>query len=355
MNLQNLGEFGLIEHLRTRLPQSLTGAPGVVQGIGDDAAVLGALNTPIVTCDALIEGVHFRRDWTPPFLLGRKAMAVNLSDLAATGATPVAAFVALGISTPFADEDGALQWLEAMYDGLQSMCDEFHFTVAGGDTTRTSREIMISITMIGDIEGGCQKAGAPILRSSAKAGNAILVTGNLGDSAAGLFLLQHPEVQVSASTRETLSQRHFNPTPRLNEMRAALSSHEGSTPFMAALDLSDGLSGDAFHIAAQSNVAMQIETSRLPISPACLEAAGAARDAGFSIQAEEWALSGGEDYELLLCAAPESVETIAHAVEKETGTQITQIGNCFPGDSPVVTLLNAEGKTKIAPRAWTHF
>jgi len=360
MNLQQLGEFGLIEHLRARL----TIKAGVLQSIGDDAAVLAGLSTPVVTCDSLIEGVHFRRDWTSPFLLGRKAMSVNLSDLAASGAKPVAAFVCLGVSTSLAQEDGALAWLDALYDGFQSAADEYDFTLAGGDTVSTASEVMISITLIGEIETPCRAAGAPILRSGARAGDAICVSGNLGDSAAGLFLLQHPEIRVAPPTRDFLLERHFNPTPRLREMRAALLScmpqADRSTPgsgisVTAALDLSDGLTGDAAHIAHRSQLQLEIETGKIPISAACRETAQAAIQVGFDVSALNWALSGGEDYELLLCIAPDFLDSATQIVQSETATRLTPIGICRESATPGVLLLDANGKPAIALRAWTHF
>lgn len=359
MNLHQLGEFGLIEHLRARLPANEADKPGVLQSIGDDAAVLAPLSTPVVTCDALIEGVHFRRDWTTPFLLGRKAMSSNVSDLAASGATPVAAFVALGVSTLLADEDGALAWLDALYDGFQSAADEYGFMLAGGDTVRTSREIMISITVIGEVETQCRGAGAPILRSGARPGDALFVTGTLGDAAAGLFLLEHPKIEVAPQTRAYLLDRHFNPTARTREMRAALLAAEpessGSTPVTAALDLSDGLAGDAAHIAHRSGLQLEIELAALPISPACREAATAAHKAGFSVSAPSWALSGGEDYELLLCIAPEFSASLSRQIQSDTGTRATQIGICRASAAPNVVLLGEDGNSEIAPGAWKHF
>lgn len=351
MTLYQLGEFGLIEHLRGRLKTRA----GVLESIGDDAAILAPLYIPTVTCDALIEGVHFRRDWTTPFLLGRKAMSVNLSDLAASGATPVAAFVCLGVSAALSGEDGALDWLDALYDGFQSAADEYGFTLAGGDTVRTSREIMISITMIGEVEEKCRQAGAPILRSGARAGDEVFVTGTLGDAAAGLFLLEHPEIQVAPETRTFLLNRHFNPVARVHEMQAALQMGNGNTPITAALDLSDGLAGDAAHIAHRSQLQLQIETTNLPVSPECHEAAHAAQQAGFAVSAQQWALSGGEDYELLLCVAPEFANSVQERILSDTGTVATKIGICRPPDTPGVLLLGENGTLETASSAWTHF
>src|SRR5690606_35950667 len=185
------------------------------------------------------------------FWLGGVAMYVNVFALAAKGARPVAPFVSLGVSTRLLESSESLAWLDALYEGFESAAEEYNFTVAGGDTVRVESEIMLSITLIGEVDETPRRRGAPVLRSGAKGGDVLLVTGTLGDSAAGLFLLDHPELEVASDVREYLIARHLDPTPRLREMAAALD--EGwSTPvpvLSASLDLSDGLFGDAAHIA----------------------------------------------------------------------------------------------------------
>ena len=371
MSLETLGEFGFID----LVAQKIQTRPGVKLGIGDDAAILESLKTPVVTCDALIENVHFRRDWTSPFLLGRKAMSVNVSDLAAKGAQPIAAFVTLGISEKLLREDGAIVWLEKLYEGFEDAAREFDFTIAGGDTTRTKNEILISVTLIG--EGGNH---LPITRNGAQIGDIVLATGTLGDSAAGLFLLENPQIQVSKSTREFLLSRHFNPTPRVCEMQSLLGA--GSTPglredavnaeekaachslhevpfsvqpFSAALDLSDGLAGDAAHIARASNVQIEIDVAALPISIAC-ESAAAKSD--LQNTSQNWALYGGEDYELLLCVAPESVASLSQAWSRFGSTPITVIGRCVArneNETAPVVLVFPDGHRETPRAAWTHF
>ena len=179
MNVSQRGEFGLIAHLH----QGLSARAGTQLGIGDDGAVLDALAHPIVTVDALVENVHFRRDWSSAFALGVKSMAVNLSDLAAMGARPVAAFVALALPP-----DCSSEWIEQLYAGMESLAARHDFTIAGGDTT-SAPLVFISVTLVGEL---CIEAdGQPITRSGARAGDIVCVTGNLGDSAAGLALLQN--------------------------------------------------------------------------------------------------------------------------------------------------------------------
>ena len=243
-------------------------------------------------------------------------------------------------------------------------------------------------------------AARPITRSGAQSGDVLIVTGTLGDSVAGLWLLQNPHVEIAASVRERLLRRHFDPTPRLDEMQVAL----GVGGVRAALDLSDGLAGDAAHIAQRSRLTLEIETSKLPLSGGYLKTVQIKRNSeleseksampiariqrrneektapenrGFSAEENEnrvldgaapvasealfdarnWALSGGEDYELLLCVAPELAEETARQITTQTGTRATIIGRCIASadDENRVVLRDANGREFAAPRAWTHF
>lgn len=328
MNLSSLGEFGLIARLHTNLAQR----SGVRLGIGDDAAVLESLAAPIVTCDALIESVHFRLDWTTLRALGWKAMAVNVSDIAAMGGAPVAAFITLALPQNFAVEQ-----IEELYAGMEEAAAAFDFTIAGGDTTKSPGPVMLSVALIGN-------APQPLLRSGARVGDVLLVTGTLGDSAAALSALQHP-----SAAPDELWQRHYRPTPRLREIHAALGIENA---IRAALDLSDGLAGDAAHIARASNVTLEIETALLPISENCHTMA-------FQLQknALTWALAGGEDYELLLCVAPEKADAVRFAIEN-CGTLCTQIGQVLARENAPVMLLHKENgnkKREPAGSGFAHF
>ncbi|MBW3635468.1 MAG: thiamine-phosphate kinase [Armatimonadetes bacterium] len=337
MNLSEIGEFGLIAHLQ----KGLETRAGVQIGIGDDAAVLESLQRPIVTMDALVEGVHFRRDWTTPRALGRKAMAVNVSDLAASGARPVAAFVSLALGA-----DEMVEWIEELYAGFEDAAREWGFSVAGGDMTRSRGDVMISVALVGEV---LNLARGPILRSGARNGDVLVVSGTLGDAAAGLALLQTPDIAVSDATRQKMLLRHHEPTPRLHLMSALLEIDADAVH--GALDLSDGLAGDAVHLARRSGVSPQIETGWLPISPQCREVAAA-----LNTDALDWALAGGEDYELLLALAPEGVETLLLETEKRCGVPLAIIGKCgAQGEAgPRVRILE-NGATRQTTRPWTHF
>jgi thiamine-monophosphate kinase len=255
-------------------------------------------------------------------------MAVNVSDIAAMGGTPIAAFVCLALP-----QDTRVESIEELYAGMEECAREFGFTIAGGDTTKSPGPLMISVTLIGN-------APHPVFRSGAQVGDVLMVTGTLGDSATALECLQN-----SQSAPEEILQKHHRPSPRLREMRAAL---QIPNAVRAALDLSDGLAGDAAHIAHASDVTLEIETDLLPISQACRAIA--------EIQNRnplDWALSGGEDYELLLCIAPEHAEVVQNAIEK-TGTPCTIIGRVVPRESAPV-MLKAQEKREPIFGGFAHF
>lgn len=322
--LRDAGEFGAIERFAAKLGVR----PGVRVGIGDDCAVLEPLRAPVVSCDALVEGVHFRRDWTSPFDLGRKTLAVSVSDLASSGAHPVAAFLSL-----CAPPDLELAWLDDFYNGLESLARDFDFSVAGGDTTR-SNQLVLSAIVIGELLPEAQDQ--PVLRAGARVGDLVCVTGDLGASAAGLAWLLAGKLARTQAQREVL-RRHFDPTPRLRAMSALLQSDRGAVH--AAMDLSDGLSGDAQHIAGRSQVRLRLDAKELPISDATHEVA---QELG--LDARQLALSGGEDYELLLCLAPGAFETMKGAVD----VGLARVGEVIEGQVGV-EVVGAQGAS------WTHF
>ncbi len=319
-SLREQGEFSAIE----RFAAKLSLRAGVRVGIGDDCAVLQTLRAPVISCDALVEGVHFRSDWTSPFNLGRKTLAVSVSDLASSGARPVAAFLSL-----CAPPDLELSWLDAFYQGLESLAREFDFSVAGGDTARAN-QLVLSATLVGELLP--EANNEPVLRNGAKVGDLVCVTGDLGASAAGLQFLLSGKPPTTSVQREVLK-RHFNPTPRLEIMRALLRTNRNAVH--AAMDISDGLVGDAKHIAARSSVQLRIDANQLPICDATREVA-----LELELYARDLALGGGEDYELLLCVAPEAFDAF--------GAELTRVGEVVAGSG--VQVLNAN-----ATRSWTHF
>lgn len=338
MKLAGLGEFGLID----RLQNGLAVRGGVRVGIGDDAAVLESLACPVVTADALVEGIHFRRDWMSARQLGRRAMAVNLSDLAAMAAWPRAAFVALCLP-----KEVSVEWVQELYAGLEMLADQYQFTVAGGDTVRSPHSVMLSITLVGE---ACRPEEGPWLRSGAKAGDLIYVTGTLGDSAAGLHHLLFPEGAcepgVAGADTGYLLERHLTPEPRLHTMRAMLAADPVAVT--AAMDLSDGLAGDARHLAQRSGVQLLVQAEDVPLSAQAQRYAAATGQ-----DALDWALSGGEDFELLVTVDAQRAPQWEAALRRQGEVSLARLGRCVVGSPELVVLQN--GRPRENRAAFNHF
>ena len=316
-----MGEFELIEAVRRRLP---AGGPRVVLGSGDDAAVTVPGGATATSVDALIDGVHFHRGWSSLAQIGHKALAAALSDLAAMGAGPGEAYVVLGVPEGL-DEDGCLELL----DGMAALASRAGATLAGGDVTRAP-----VLTLAMTVVGHAPTAGDFVTRAGARPGDALVVSGELGGAAAGLLLLESDSSAPTRSllvaqspTNGELVTRQLEPQPRLEAGRALAAA--GAT---AMIDLSDGLGGDAGHVAASSGSGLRIETAALPLQDgvaAVAEAAG--RDA------LELAVSGGEDYELLAALPPERLDEATEAVEAN-GTRLTRVGEVVAGEGVEIRL-----------------
>ncbi len=320
----NLGEFELIRRFFSR-PQA--GHPGVVLGIGDDAAVLELPPDMqlVAAVDTLVSGTHFP-ERTDPRSIGHRALAVNLSDLAAMGATP--AWMTLALTLPRADE----AWLESFSSGLRDLADANGVTLVGGDTTRGPLTVSVQIL-------GYLPRGTALRRSGGRAGDLLAVTGTLGDGGAGLaFATSPPEAHVRSAALE-LVQRFDYPTPRV---QFGLAARGIAT---AAMDLSDGLTADLPRLAQASGVAAHVEVERLPLSDAMRAAVPAA-------QARDWALAAGDDYELLLAVPAESYAELEAAAD-QLNLRLTTIGE-LRGGRGVTWSLNGKD---FAPsvRGWDHF
>jgi thiamine-monophosphate kinase len=305
-----VGEFELLAKVRERLPPA---GPRVLLGSGDDAAVTVPGGATATSIDALVEGVHFRREWATPAQIGHKALAAALSDLAAMGAAPGEAYVALGLPTDLG-EDASLE----LIDGLAALAAATGTTLAGGDVTRAPA-LTLAVTVVGHAPAAEQL----VSRGGGEPGDALLLSGELGAAAAGLLLLECPELAsaVPATTAELLIGRQLAPAPRLATGRALAAAGA-----RAMIDLSDGLGGDAGHLAAASGCAIRIEAAALPLAAGVAEVAIAAgRDP------LELAVSGGEDYELL-AALPAARAAVAIAAGREAGEiALTQIGELTIG------------------------
>lgn len=295
MKMQQLGEFGLIDRIRkmTSVPD-----PSWV-GIGDDCAVIplspetgGApASDLLVSTDMLVEGTHFLMEDISPRQLGWKSAAVNISDIAAMGGKPIATFLSLALPKTLPE-----QWMQEFMEGYNGISEKYGAALLGGDTTCSPDRICINVAVLGTCPRGKAR-----LRSAARPGDLVCVTGTLGDSAAGLRLILGG--QKGAAPR--LMDRHYTPTPRVEE-GLALSCLPG---VHAMMDISDGVGSDLRHILDESGVGARIDTGKLPISKElqdlCIKKGWDPR---------ELALSGGEDYELLFTMDPQETPDIPYTV-----------------------------------------
>ncbi|MBI2369205.1 MAG: thiamine-phosphate kinase [Deltaproteobacteria bacterium] len=302
--LKEIGEFGLIARIRAKWGREL---PGVVRGIGDDAAVIepGKESLLLCTCDSLIEGVHFDLRLTTPYLLGRKAAAVNLSDIAAMGGTPTHLILALGLPARL-----PLAFVDEFFRGLGEMSRSFDVDLVGGDTCASPDRLFITVTLLGEA-----RQGRFVGRHSARVGDQIMVTGFLGDSALGLQVLRTQGPQPSGELSPLVA-RHLDPQPRVHEGRW-LAEHDLAT---AMIDLSDGLLSDLGHILEESRVGARVFLGQVPRSPAY-------RAQVRALAEDEWepALSGGEDYELLFTTPRYKVDRALQLADRFK-LRVTQIG-----------------------------
>jgi len=300
--------------------------PAVQVGVGDDCSVL-RLRTGhelLVTTDFCIEGVHFRREWHPPEVVGHHCLTRGLSDIAAMGGEPVACFLSLGLPPKLPQS-----WIKGFLSGLLALAREHRVQLAGGDTSSTP-QITADIVLTGQVP-----AGTALLRSGARPGDRIFVTGSLGASGAAL-----KKMYAGQRLRPARSSQHFFPQPRL-EAGQWVRKHRVAT---AMIDLSDGLSVDLAHICEESGVSATVSAEALPI----------ARGADLNS-----ALHGGEDYELLFTAAPK-----ARVPDNIAGLKVTEIGHIEPATRrrskaapcPLITLVNPSGKlSPLEPLGWEHF
>ena len=333
MNLRELGEFGFIR----RIQQGCLVRPeGVLQGIGDDAAAFrtdGRLLS-LVTTDLLVENVHFLRHAISGHDLGHKSLAVNLSDIAAMGGTAREAFVSIAIP------DGCeLDYLEAVFQGMKDLARTHAVNILGGDTTFSRSDLVINVAVYGVVA-----ENEMLTRSAARPGDVIFCTGCLGDSRAGLHLILEG-VPADTPELQALLDAHRRPWPHLREGRLL-----AATPGVrAAIDVSDGLSSDLGHIAEESRVGARIYAGRLPVSA---ELEYFCRRFGRSPR--DYALSGGEDYTLLLTAAAGSADRVAAAFLSAFGRPLHAIGEIT--DTLQMELADDAGRiTPIAPSGWDHF
>ena len=336
MLVRQIGEFGLIGRIADVLGVR-TGA-GIVRGIGDDVAVLDTSGPEylLATCDVQIEGVHFNRQAMTPYQLGRRVVAINVSDIAAMGRYPRWALVSLAI--PGSTE---VAYVEELYRGMREQAELAGASIVGGNMSGMESGIALDFTLLGVI--------APellTLRSTARVGDSILITGSPGESRAGLELIRRPGLELRPEIGRKLLERHLCPQPRLAEGQLLARSRQVS----AMIDVSDGVLGDLGHICESSGRGAEIEAASLPVSHEVSEAALAA-----GADPLEWALSGGEDYELLFTAGPQAVPGLKKMLMDETGTSCVQIGNITSEPGEVWLRLFDGRRIRPSAKGWDHF
>ena len=333
MKLKDIGEFGFIERISRGC---LIQPEGIIRAIGDDAAVYRPETNQLalVTTDLLVERVHFLRDATSGHNLGHKALAVNLSDIAAMGGTAENAYISIAIP-----DDCSLDFLEDIYQGMKSLAVRFNVNILGGDTTSSKRDLIINIAVTGSVP-----ETEVLFRDTAKVGDVILTDGFLGDSRAGLHLLLN-QIKADKPYLEALLNAHLLPQPSLLEARF-LASRQG---IHAAIDVSDGLSSDLGHILRASKVGARLIADQVPLSPALVQFCQYLK-----FDPIEFALAGGEDYTLLLTVDSDQADNVISDFSDTFHRPLYPIGTII--ELEALELIDADGHMQtLAPTGWDHF
>jgi thiamine-monophosphate kinase len=321
MKVRDIGEFGLIERIAKIVEQA---DERIVLTIGDDAAVVrpSKLDLALLTTDLLVENVHFKLDSITPSQLGYKALAVNISDIAAMGGLPDYAVISLALN-PETD----VKVVEDIYRGMMDVSRKYGVNIVGGDITKSDKMI-INVALLGSVEEGnlCRRSDAAI-------NDIIMITGKLGASAAGLRLALNPELAAKASNVQQLKLAHFKPEPRVREGRllAELGVH-------AMQDISDGLASEIGHICAASDVGACLDLTKIPIADGVDTVAIQTGE-----KPVELALTGGEDYELVFTVSPQSQQQVEEKLA-EIGVKLYKVGTITDSSEGVV-VIDWTGKT----------
>lgn len=339
--LKDLGELGII-HMLEELTREHT--PGHMLGIGDDCAMFSFYDDAynyLVTTDMLVEKVHFRLGQITPYQLGYKALAVNLSDIAAMGGVPIASFLSLSLPSRL-DES----WMKGFSEGYASISNRYHTSLLGGDTVGCVSDIVVNVIVLGKILKGLEKR-----RNAAQSGDLIVVSGTLGDAAAGRLIIDQRNRSMDSEAADVdqtyLVHRFYEPEPRLT-LGEELALMQG---VHAMMDLSDGLVSDLPHILRQSHVSATIQLDKLPISPELSKEC---------VRRPRWksetlAVSGGEDYELLFTIAPDALDQLPEPDRERGIPPLTVIGEITRDGDYSITWKRHSRTVQPDFRPFSHF
>lgn len=332
MKVSELGETGLI----IRLAQRISTPQQVIKGIGDDTAVLrgpGEYDT-LFTTDMLVEDVHFSRHFASPYQVGVKAIAVNASDIAAMGGRPTYSVISIALPPETEVKD-----VEELYRGIEEAAGRYGITVVGGDTVKADR-MVINVALLGEV-----KKGKAVYRHGAKPGDLVFVTGTPGKSAAGLFICLHPELEFTGPAAEFAQRAHLEPVARVGAgmllgAKAKLSSMN---------DISDGLATEIHEICRASNTGCRLDVAAVPVDTRVREIARAA-----GVDALNWALYGGEDFELVFTAPPEQKNNIRELM-KSIDLPVVVVGQIVDSREGIYAVWPSGEKKVLEPKGYDHF
>lgn len=336
-DVNELGEFGLIDHLTSEV---VLKQPTSIKGIGDDAAVIDSGDHyTLVSTDMLVEGIHFDMAYTPLKHLGYKAVIVNISDIYAMNGVPQQITVSIALSNRF-----SVEALEELYAGINLACDLYNVDLVGGDTTSSPKGLIISITAI----GVCEKPSL-VLRSGARVGDIICLTGSIGEAYLGLQILEKEkavyvesvDIQPELSKHEFMIGRLLKPEARKDAI--AFFEEKDIIP-TSMIDVSDGLASELFHIARQSQVGIVVEESLIPMHP---DAKLLALD--FKMNPITCSLNGGEDYELLFTVSENKLDEVRYMQD------VSIIGTVVDPKNGVLLKSEAGKFHPLQAQGWNHF
>lgn len=334
MRLAELGEFGLIARLKERLPLP---SEDVIVGIDDDAAVLKCStgHLTLLATDALVEGVHFNLDYFDYYQVGWRAMAANLSDIAAMGGEPQFAVVSIALPDNMRVAD-----VDDLYDGLRSIAERSHTAIVGGDTTSSPDGLFIAIAIVGHVEERCLTR-----RKGACVGDGIFVTGTLGDARCGYRVLNSEPLKTD-DRFVAITRKHLTPVPRLQEARFLVENF----PISAMIDISDGLASEIHHLCRSGQVGAIVSAQAIPVAPETPEVASR-----FSEPAFDYALYGGEDYELLFTLPPGNADDLLPRFAKTFDLPCTRIGEIRKASFGVKLEMPSGEELAIEDKGFDHF